>query len=124
MSHSRKKTGRDGEIAAAQYLINKDMVIIERNWKNERGEIDLIARDGNTLVFVEVKSGRSNKYGPPELRVDIRKQRQIGKVASAYLMQQSEEMDCRFDVVAVSLTGDRYSIKHYEDAFWLESDNG
>jgi putative endonuclease len=112
--------GRNAEAEAARHLEAKGHVILERNFRAVRGEIDLITRDGNVLVFVEVKSGTSGRFGAPEERVTWRKQRQIGKVALAYITDRGlGQSDCRFDVVAVSRSGGRSDIRHIENAFWL-----
>jgi putative endonuclease len=100
---TRSKGGR-AEDEAARYLENKGHRIVERNIRAGRGEIDLVTRDGATLVFVEVKSGASTRFGDPEDRVDRRKQRRLGMAASAYLEARGMEgVDCRLDVVAVVL---------------------
>ena len=116
--HNRK-VGNFGERIAAQYLLEKGYTIVKRNFRYGRGEIDLIVRDGETLVFVEVKSRKHGGYGPPEARVSRRKQRQLGKLAQAYLLRLDEPVDCRFDVLAVELAGDEPEVRHIEDAFWL-----
>jgi len=115
--------GREGERLAANYLTSAGMQILERNFRIREGEIDLIVMDGTTLVFVEVKSGHSDAFGEPETWVNPRKQRQIGKVAAAYLQaKEIENVDCRFDVVAVTFTQGKPHIKHIENAFWLEEE--
>lgn len=98
------RLGRDGEDLAVQFLRRKGYHIVERNFKFGRGEIDIIARDGKTLVFVEVKSRRSGRFGPPEEAVGRRKQRQLARLALAYIQRERLylRVDCRFDVVAVS----------------------
>ena len=114
--------GKKGEEEAGHFLECRGHRILERNFRAERGEIDLITLDGSTLVFVEVKTGRSGRYGAPENRVDARKQRQIGKVAQAYLIAKNlEHLDCRFDVVSIIETASGKRIRHYRDAFWLKT---
>jgi putative endonuclease len=116
----RVRKGRMGEDEAARHLIAKGHRVLERNYRFGRGEIDLITMDGDTLVFVEVKSVFSGAFGEPEDRVDLRKQRRIGKVASAYLSWKNPaHRDCRFDVVSIVWTESRAGIRHIEDAFWL-----
>ena len=118
---SRVQVGREGEDFAAQYLLKMGWELIERNFRTREGEIDIIAREDNTLVFVEVKSNRQQRFGPPELRVDERKQRQIARTAEQYLYsRQIVDMDCRFDVITVDLAQQPPQIKHIENAFWLE----
>lgn len=119
----KKRVGAWGEAEAERYLVKKGYCILEKNYRAEGGEIDLIARDKENLVFVEVKTGTRDTFGEPEDRVDRRKQIQIGKVAMGYLMAKNiEKMDCRFDVVSVIKNASKTEIRHIEDAFWLESD--
>ena len=120
----RKRIGKEGETEAVEYLIKNGYVILERNYRAERGEIDVVVRDGKTLVFVEVKTKRRNGFGEPEDWVDEKKQSQIGKVAMRYLQDQNlDEIDCRFDVVTVSYDNEKKKIKHIKNAFWLEADH-
>ena len=122
MTLARKALGRQGEEAAARFLASKGFELIETNWRHGRGEIDLIVKKSDVLVFVEVKAGRGRSFGPPEARVDQRKQRQIGRVAQGYLAHVDWQGDCRFDVVAVTGAPGRWEIRHFEDAFWLEAE--
>jgi len=119
----KQRVGRKGEDEAVQYLESKGYQILERNFRVNRGEIDIIAKDGDTLVFVEVKTKIRGGFGEPEDRVDRRKQVQLGKVAMGYLQEKMlEDVDCRFDVVAVTKIGGETTIRHIEDAFWLDSE--
>ena len=123
MTVYRQKIGQWGEDLAAAYLIKKGYSILEKNYRAERGEIDVIAQDGDMIVFVEVKSSSHNGFGEPEARVDKKKQRQIGKVAAAYLSNHNlNDVDCRFDVIAIQRIDGIEEIKHIQDAFWLESE--
>ena len=120
MTRSRKNVGNLGEDIAAKFLQEKAYDIVQRNYRWARGEIDIIARKDNILVFVEVKTARGNSFGPPENWVDQRKQEQIGMVAEKYLQDNGiNGMDCRFDVIAVELQGAKHQIRHIENAFWL-----
>ncbi|MBN1780669.1 YraN family protein [bacterium] len=115
----KRKIGKYGEDLAVDYLKSLQYQIVVRNYRINRGEIDIIARDKNTLVFVEVKTGSSDRFGSPELWVDRRKQVQIGRLAVAYCTKNHiEDTDCRFDVVAVTLDGQEPGIEHFKDAFW------
>jgi putative endonuclease len=118
----RKRVGREGEDKGVGYLREKGWTILERNYRAERGEIDIVALDGDVLVFVEVKTKRHNSFGEPESWVDQRKQMQIGKVAQAYIQQHNiYDKDCRFDVIGIVNCGQNIEIRHIKDAFWLES---
>ena len=110
--------GDRGEQMAAEYLEREGYEILHRNYRFGRSEIDLIARQGRTIVFVEVKTRRTAGYGEPEEAVTREKIRRIRRVASAYLAQRRiGECDCRFDVVAVLLAGDTPTLRHTEDIF-------
>ena len=115
--------GRLGEEIAARYLSSLGMEILSRHFRTGHGEIDIICRDGNTLVFVEVKTSKSNAFGPPETWVDKQKQRKIGQVAEAYLHRHYQgDIDCRFDVVTVQFRNFKPQINYIKDAFWLEDE--
>ena len=111
--------GKSGEEAAVRYLESKKFRIIERNFRFLRGEIDIIAYDGKTLVFVEVKARKSKEFGPPEEAVTSLKQRQIKRVAQGFLVQRNlQDTECRFDVLSLSYhEKTRFQIHHLKDAF-------
>lgn len=103
MSLLRRLLGRDGEDRAARYLRSLDFRILERNYSTRQGEIDLIALDRDTIVFVEVKTRTSDAFGAPEQAVDLRKQSRMVKAALVYLKQKKlHQVACRFDVVAIT----------------------
>ncbi len=109
--------GRLGEIKAKQYLISIGYKIIETNYKNKIGEIDIIAKDQDTLVFVEVKTRMSNEFGNPLEAVNIYKQDKIRKVATVYLMKHKLlNVSCRFDVIGIRGDHDE-EITHIKNAF-------
>jgi putative endonuclease len=100
---NRRSKGREGENLAAQFLEKKGYSILERNYRFERGEIDLVAKDGQELVFVEVKSRHSQQYGAPEESVTPAKEAQLKKVAEGYLYEHDiENQSCRFDIVTIT----------------------
>ena len=118
-SARRKRIGGEGEALAAQFLEKKGCRILERNWRVAGGEMDLIAQHGETLIFVEVKTGKAGAFGPPEMWVTEAKRRQIIKVAKAYLSTQNMgDVDVRFDVVGIEIVGKTQRIEHIENAFW------
>ncbi|MFQ5753648.1 MAG: YraN family protein [bacterium] len=119
-NNSPKKIGTLGEDMAAQYLEKQHYTIIERNYRWARGEIDIVAQKDDILIFVEVKTARGGTFGSPLTWVDVRKQHQLGQVAEHYLQEKEiEDMDCRFDVVAINAHGKQWKIQHIENAFWL-----
>ena len=116
--------GDRGENIALDYLLEKNYIILVENWKKSRYEIDIIVRKSNLLVFVEVKSGRESGYGPPELRVDLRKQKKIAQAAEEYLADIGGfDGDIRFDVIAVlNPRSSSPNITHIESAFTADFD--
>ncbi|MEM6785574.1 MAG: YraN family protein [Bacteroidota bacterium] len=128
-ARSNKATGDHGEDLAAAYLEAHGFVLMDRNYRFEREEIDLIVweRDdlfemGGALVFVEVKTRRGTGFGRPEAAVTPAKQAAIRRVAEAYLYERKlESTVCRFDVVAVLLSpSGTPQIEHFPDAFGME----
>lgn len=102
---TRQGLGRTGERLASEELIRQGYRILERNVRCSYGEIDLIAEDGEDLVFVEVKTRRGNAYGLPEEAVTLRKQQKLVQVATWYLdLHQCMERSWRIDVVAVQMS--------------------
>ncbi len=118
---NRKGLGNRGEETAAAYLEQKGYAILERQYRTPVGEIDLIAREGKTLVFVEVKTRRSARYGQPSAAVGWEKQRRIIRGAMWYMMNRQRQREaplCRFDVVEVYATPDNaWKVRHLENAF-------
>jgi putative endonuclease len=115
---SRIGTGKNGEELAVRYLEEQGYAIVARNYRLRMGEIDIIARDGEFLVFVEVKTRRSSRFGSPFEAVDFRKQQQIIRVARMYLSRHGgENRAVRFDVVAVYFEQRTATIKLLKDAF-------
>ena len=110
--------GKKGEIIAKSFLEKKKFKIIETNYKNKIGEIDIIAKDKDYLVFVEVKTRTSRAFGDPSEAVDDNKQFKIRQVAELYLIEKKlTEKPCRFDVVAILDNNGDAEIRHIEDAF-------
>jgi len=120
MSLRGKRTGKEGEELAAAYLARAGYRIVQRNYRCVFGEIDIVAWEGKTLVFAEVKSRRTEAFGAPQVAVGPAKQDKISKIALNYL---SEKHLCRhparFDVVAVKLLPGGTQIELIRDAFEL-----
>jgi putative endonuclease len=119
--------GRRGEELAAAYLARCGFRVVERNCRSRLGEIDLVARDGPTLVFVEVKTRTGPTVDPPQVAVDRRKQSRLGRLALAYLgRRRLGTVACRFDVVAVTLdrSGVAPTIAHFAGAFQVDAGLG
>lgn len=109
--------GKRSEIIASDFLKKNGYKILEVNYKNKVGEIDVIAKDGECIVFVEVKARKSQRFGHPFDAIDERKQQKIHAVASIYLVQNHKYgTNCRFD--AISILGlENPEITHIIDAF-------
>lgn len=114
--------GRWGEDEAARFLHRRGFRILARNLRLRLGEVDLIAWDGTTLVFVEVKTRRPGAPEPPQGAVDARKQARLGRLARGYLARiRASAVRCRFDVVAVTgEPGGRARVEHLPAAFTVE----
>jgi len=111
--------GQCGEEAALEYLRRKKYEILQRGFRFHRGEIDIIARDRGSLVFIEVKTRQKWEHGLPEESVTPAKQRQIRRIAEAYLALNSlSDIPCRFDIVSLYYQeNEGYVIHHIPDAF-------
>lgn len=118
---SRDKIGRTGEQLAAEFLKKKGYKVLRRNCRSALGEIDLLMRDGDEVVFVEVKTRTANTWGEPEAAVTPAKQRRLGRQAERFATRHRlRGHPLRFDVVAVLLEDDRPpELRHYPDAFIL-----
>jgi putative endonuclease len=113
--------GREGEACAAAFLAAKGYVVEARNFATRGGEVDLICRDGDTLVFVEVKARQAGSLARPDEAVTPAKRRKLVRAAAAYLSERNLwDRPCRFDVVAVVNAGGRLTATHLADAFSLE----
>ena len=110
--------GRRGERAAEKYLKRNGYRIVARNFRASGAEIDLVAIDGETLVFVEVKTRRSRAAGAPEESVDARKQLRMRRAAEAFSVRyRVGERELRFDIVAVDAAGKHLGIELLRNAF-------
>ncbi|MGH2773234.1 MAG: YraN family protein, partial [Actinomycetota bacterium] len=108
-----------GEDAADSYLRGLGYEILARNWSTKMGELDLVARNDQMIVFVEVKARAGESFVPAEQCVDYRKQVKLRRTAQAFLAthRSREAEECRFDVIAVVTSGQRPVIRHIENAF-------
>jgi putative endonuclease len=109
--------GKLGEDLAVQYLTDKGYEILERNWHNIHKEIDIIAKDGDDLVIVEVKARQTDEYGEPDIAVTKRKQRMLIAAANAYITRKGLDVETRFDIVSIVFKDGEPVIEHIEDAF-------
>lgn len=114
----RRLFGQHGEQRAAQFLQSLGYTIVDRNYRYPRGEIDLVAQDKETIVFVEVRTHRSQEFGNPLASVNKRKQRQIAMTALHYLSRfHLHDRAARFDVIGIMGEGDTAQLTHIKEAF-------
>lgn len=116
---NKRKTGSKGEDIACEFISSIGYEIVERNYQFGHSEIDIIAKDGVTLVFIEVKYRMNLEFGPPELSITKGKQNQIRKTASAYLWENEiKDQLSRIDVIAILQLGNQEpQINHIINAF-------
>ncbi|MCP4343047.1 MAG: YraN family protein [Desulfobulbaceae bacterium] len=121
MLNSRQRLGKIGEQAVAKFLKKYGYKILAQNYRCKLGEIDIIAKDGPVLVFIEVKTRSGTSYGCPAAAVNMRKQRQISKAAQCYLAEHSLfDSPARFDVVSVLCDhNNNHHFDHINNAFDL-----
>ena len=117
MKQFNRKTGASGENIAANHLSQKGFIVLERNFSNKFGEIDVIARDKDILVFVEVKTKIGTEFGSPEEMISPGKLHRIRSMATIYT--EGKEVPCRIDVVAIVLDEDNSvrRLTHYENVY-------
>jgi putative endonuclease len=115
---ARSRLGRSAEIAAAAALGKLGYHIVASNFRCRHGEIDLIAKEGGYLVFIEVRCKRNDSYGTPAESITPAKQRKISITAQHYLHAHNiKDIDCRFDVAAVTLVDGKLSVDIIKNAF-------
>jgi putative endonuclease len=118
MSRARVALGKTGEDLACGELERRGYAIIARRYRCRGGELDIVARDGPTLVFVEVKARDSHAFGDAAEAVTWQKRQRIVRLASEYVMRHHlNESRCRFDVVSIQFDEGRPVIEVFQDAF-------
>jgi len=117
---NRKTIGDSGEDLAAIYLQNIGYKIIAKKFRTRRGEIDIVAVDGDTLVFVEVKTRNNEKFGNPIAQITQKKANRIYQTAEEYIVKQNcRDMDCRIDAICVNMDGEAhdYHVEHFINSY-------
>ena len=112
-----KDLGKKGEDLAVALCRGKGFIVIEKNYCTPFGEIDIIAKDGNIFVFIEVKARTGDVYGAPFEAVTRRKREKITKVAMSYLKRFKKEVPARFDVISISMKRGTPDLEYIQDAF-------
>jgi len=112
-----KSFGHKGEDIAVDFLKQKGYKILKRNYNTPLGEADIVARDNNTIVFVEVKARSSDAFGQPFEAVNHRKQEKLKKIALYYLKHNKIELSVRFDIVSIISRDGKAEVNHIPEAF-------
>lgn len=116
---THNELGALGEQIAVDYLIERGYQIIERNWSNGHKEIDIVAKDDDTIVIVEVKTRRNTYLVEPETAVDVFKQRNLIWAANSFVNRFQYDNDVRFDIISIVIDrNNEKRIEHIEDAFY------
>jgi putative endonuclease len=111
------KKGVEGEQIAQNYLSELGYQILESNWRFQKAEIDIIAKDGNFIVFVEVKTRATDIFGEPQTFISEKKQALLKDAAEGYLDQKDTNNEIRFDVIGIILNAQKTKIEHFKEAF-------
>lgn len=112
--------GAKGENEASDYLRENGYEILERNWRSGKAEIDIIAKEGDVLIFIEVKTRTNTSFGEPEDFVDSKKIKFLTSAAGDYMRAINYDWEVRFDIISIIiLSPNRIKIKHIKDAFFM-----
>lgn len=117
MSTKRRRLGEQGERLARQHLSQLGYTVLESNFRNKLGEVDLIARDGEWLVVVEVRTRTDESRGHPFESVTTAKQKRLRRLAQSYLSRSGWEGPVRFDVIGVIPSTGEWQLEHLKEAF-------
>lgn len=117
--HTRAQ-GRWGEDAASRWLRGQGYTILERNFMTKVGEIDVVAHDGETLCFIEIKARTSDRYGLAISAISRTKKRRLARAAAVYLLRNPTESPCRFDVLGMDRAVEGWSFTLVRDAFSVD----
>jgi putative endonuclease len=115
---SQREIGEIAEGHAQQHLLKLGYQILAKNWYYGHLELDIVARDGDELVIVEVKSRNGIRYEHPSEAVTNAKIRHIVEAADAYILEKDFDLETRFDVITVIFFGEDFELEHFKDAFY------
>lgn len=111
--------GKRGEELAKAHLIDNGYKILQTNWRYRRAEVDIIAMDGEVMVFVEVKTRTADAFGKPEEFITEKKELLLADAASAYMEKSGHDWEIRFDFISIIIQSDQHhTIDHFKDAFF------
>lgn len=114
---AHNELGKNGEKAAIEYLQRKGYTIIEHSWRHKKFEIDIIAKNEEYIIFIEVKTRKSEYWENPEEAISHKKIKRIVETADYYLKENNITLPARFDVIAIINKNDSFEINHIDDAF-------
>lgn len=109
--------GKTGEQLAVNYLISKGYKIVERNWRFQKAEIDIIARKAETLISVEVKTRSTKDFGNPQDFVNPKKIKLMVLAMNEYILHKDLDIELRFDIIAITKDESNFDIEHFKNAF-------
>ncbi len=115
---NKSELGKLGEELAVKHIKSLGYKILARNWRFSYYEIDIVAKDKNEIVFIEVKTRKDDLHGLPEFAVSKRKQQKISEAAEAYVHEFRIDKECRFDVVAIIYNKQKSKLYYTKDAFF------
>ncbi len=110
--------GKKGEEIAKNMLIDKGWEILDTNWRFDKDELDIVAKDGDEIVIVEVKTRSTDFFGYPEDAVDSKKEKFLIRATESYIEENNIDVDTRFDIIAIILNDKETKIHHIVDAFY------
>ena len=110
--------GKEGEQLAVNYLLKKGYRILDRNWRYQKAEVDIIAQKAETLAVVEVKTRSTREFGNPQDFVKPKKIKLLVNAINEYVIQKNLDVEVRFDIIAVIKTQSEFDVEHLEDAFF------
>lgn len=110
--------GKKGEQMAVNFLLKKGYEIVERNYRFEKAEVDIIARKDDVLAIVEVKTRSTTDFGNPQDFVKPKQIQRLVKAVNEYVIENDLDVEVRFDIIAIVKNGKAYDIEHLEDAFY------
>ena len=115
---SHNDLGKKGELLAVDFLLKKGYNIIERNYRFEKAEVDIIAKLNDTLAIIEVKTRSSTDFGNPQDFVKPKQIKNLVKAVDVYVTINELDVEVRFDIIAIVKQGKLFNIVHLEDAFY------
>ncbi|MBT8385306.1 MAG: YraN family protein [Bacteroidia bacterium] len=110
--------GKKGEQLAVNFLVKKGFAILDKNWRYQKAEIDIIAQKNDTLAVVEVKTRSSIDFGNPQDFVNPKKIKLLVSAIDEYIISKDLDVNVRFDIIAIVREGNNFTIEHLEDAFY------